>query len=415
VRCWAARFGEPKDVRQWWVPGRIELLGKHVDYAGGRSLLVAIDRGFHVLARPRRDRRVTLVDARSRQPYHGTIDPETAQHPGRWMDYPATVVRRLARDFPGAATGMDAVIASSLPSAAGLSSSSALVTATFLPLAAFNRLDARSDYRAAIDGPDALAGYLGAVENGHPFGALASDRGVGTLGGSQDHTAILRCRRDIVSGFRFLPVALESETPFPDDLMLVVAASGVPAPKAGTVREHYNRLARQAATLLGAWDRGDAAMPVSLLDLLTTHSDAADRLATAVGRLPDGTTLCERLQQFREECLVIIPGVVEALRRGDTAGLGQLVDRSHQLADQVLRNQVAETNRLVRIAREQGALAASGFGAGFGGSVWALVRRDEAGGFREAWLAAYLAEFPAHVATATSFASRPAGGACEVA
>ena len=54
---------------------------------------------------------------------------------------------------------------------------------------------------------------------------------------------------------------------------------------------------------------------------------------------------------------------------------------SHENADANLGNQVAETNALQRLARELGAVGSSGFEAGFGGSVWALVRTDEAEAF----------------------------------
>ena len=54
------------DVRAWWVPGRIEFLGKHTDYAGGRSLLCATERGFAVVAVPRADS-LRLRDGGSRR------------------------------------------------------------------------------------------------------------------------------------------------------------------------------------------------------------------------------------------------------------------------------------------------------------------------------------------------------------
>ena len=38
----------------WWVPGRLEVFGKHTDYAGGRTLVCAVPRGFAVAAAPRR-------------------------------------------------------------------------------------------------------------------------------------------------------------------------------------------------------------------------------------------------------------------------------------------------------------------------------------------------------------------------
>ena len=46
----------------WYVPGRIEVLGKHTDYGGGRSLICAAERGFHVVSAPRTDRRLAMTD-----------------------------------------------------------------------------------------------------------------------------------------------------------------------------------------------------------------------------------------------------------------------------------------------------------------------------------------------------------------
>ena len=62
---------------------------------------------------------------------------------GHWSNYPMTVARRLARNFPGLARGADIAFLSTLPRAAGLSTSSALVTATYLVLDAVNDLSAR--------------------------------------------------------------------------------------------------------------------------------------------------------------------------------------------------------------------------------------------------------------------------------
>ena len=412
-RAFAARFGDRAGARHWWVPGRIELLGKHVDYAGGRSLLAAVDRGFHVLARPRLDDRVHLVDARSGQSFAATLSAETPPTPGRWTDYVVSVVRRLARDFPTARRGMDAAIASSLPSASGLSSSSALVVATFLPLAAFNRLQELESWRDDLAG-DALAGYLGAVENGRAFGPFAGDFGVGTQGGSQDHTAILGCRRGQLSQFRFLPVARERDVALRDDWTLAVASSGVPAPKTGAVREHYNRLSGEAATLITTWNRRHGDTASSLLDILAADSGAEADLAAALTDHPDGPALVARLAQFREECLELIPAAGAAIEGGDAARLGALVDRSHHLAVTVLRNQVDETRDLAGRARELGAIAASAFGAGFGGSVWALLHRDGAEALLEDWRSWYHGRHPARAERAEFFLSAPAGGAEEV-
>src|SRR6266545_1519511 len=62
-RLGSASSGGPA---RWFVPGRIEVFGKHTDYAGGRSLLCAVERGFCVSAWPRPDRIVRISDARLR-------------------------------------------------------------------------------------------------------------------------------------------------------------------------------------------------------------------------------------------------------------------------------------------------------------------------------------------------------------
>ncbi len=59
------RASATRDIRRWYVPGRIEVLGKHTDYAGGRSLLCAAERGFCAVASPRDDATVRIADVAS--------------------------------------------------------------------------------------------------------------------------------------------------------------------------------------------------------------------------------------------------------------------------------------------------------------------------------------------------------------
>lgn len=412
--AFAARFGDLAEAREWWVPGRIELLGKHVDYGGGRSLLIAVNRGIHILARPRRDQRVHLTDARSRLSFSGQLDSDQPIAPGRWTNYPISVLRRIARDFPGSSQGMDAVLASSLPSAAGLSSSSAVIIAAFLPMAAFNALEETDAWHTHLRDPGSLPGYLGAIENGLAFGPFAADFGVGTLGGSQDHTAIMASQAGHVVQYRFLPVRPEGSSAVPHDWQFVVLSSGVSAPKAGAVRERYNQLSTEMRRIIACWNRQHGERAVSLLDVLRSATDAADRLADHLSIEPDGERLVARLRQFEAETLQIIPEVRRALETPDPMLLGEVVTRSQQLAETVLRNQVPETMHLVRSATRLGAMAASAFGAGFGGSIWAVVRRTDAEGFATAWLAEYLDAYPTHRAAATVFVTDAAAGAHEV-
>src|SRR6185295_14145906 len=105
-----------------------------------------------------------------------------------WFRYVAVIVRRLRHNFPGASLGADVTFASDLPRAAGLSSSSALTVSVSTALIRRAALTARPEWQAAINDNTDLAGYLGALETGLSFGALAGTSGIGVHGGSEDHT-----------------------------------------------------------------------------------------------------------------------------------------------------------------------------------------------------------------------------------
>ena len=125
-------------------------------------------------------------------------------------------------------------------------------------------------------------------------------------------------------------------------------------------------------------------------------------------------TLRARLAQFSDETEVIIPEVSRLLRAGDVAAIGPLVARSQANAEHALRNQIPETVHLARRATELGAAAGSAFGAGFGGSVWALVREEDVAVFTARWRDDYLATFPARGHRAEFFSSRPGPAAREL-
>lgn len=404
----ARTFGDTRDAQAWWIPGRIEVLGKHTDYGGGRSLLCAVERGFHLLAAPRDDGLVHMVDSSTRASLTVRLDRDSESRPAHWTDYPISVVRRLARDFPGASRGMSAVLRSSLPSASGLSSSSALVIASFLPLAAFNLLRERPEWRAIPD-DDHLAEYLGAMENGRAYGPFPADRGVGTQGGSEDQTAILRSAPGQILQYHFVPVTAEGVVPLPDGWCFVIAMSGVHAAKGAAVQGRYNALAAEMSDLVTIWNRSMGRQDRSLFTALQSAPTARADLDRALDGL-DGdrsTALRRRLAQFADESQEIIPAVAQALRAGTAALIGPLVARSQQGAIEALHNQIPETVHLAARATALGAIAASAFGAGFGGSVWALVREADLSPFRTAWRDDFLATFPQRRQRAEFFVSRP--------
>lgn len=385
-------------ARAYWIPGRLEFLGKHTDYAGGRSLCCAIERGICLLAVPRTDCRLRVRDIRSGEVIRSAVDAGARSDPGTWGNYVTTVARRMARNFPGPLLGGELAFASDLPVAAGMSSSSALITAVFLALADINDLPAADEYRRQVQSLADLGAYLGSIENGAAFGAFAGDSGVGTAGGCQDHTAILLSRPSALVQYSFLPVRFEQAVAVPDRHRFVIATSGVVAEKTGTALAKYNRAAATVSAILAAWNRATDRTDRSLADAVASAPDGAERIRKVIrgvsGPAADAGALTDRFEQFQTESGMIVPAAADALTQEDLSSLGALVDLSQECAERLLGNQVPETVELAHSARALGAVAASAFGAGFGGSVWALVPESRADRFPAEWARRYRRTFP---------------------
>jgi galactokinase len=306
-------------------------------------------------------------------------------------------------------TGADVLFASDLPRAAGMSSSSALVVASFLSLAAVNDLSKSEPYRLNIQSREDLATYLGCVENGSSFRELIGDCGVGTFGGSEDHTAILCCKPGKISQFSFCPTHFERALDLPKDLTFAIAVSGVVADKTGSALTKYNRLSLATRSILEIWNcetgRNDPSLAAALGSSRTAENDLRRLLRSAPPELD--FPLMDRFEQFVSESCSTIPRAADAFAAREWQRFGDLVDHSERNAEQLLQNQIGETIFLARSARQQGALAASAFGAGFGGSVWALIKEDHAQEFLKHWSRTYHHRLPQQCSSAF-FVSRPA-------
>ena len=401
-------------VLAYFVPGRIEVLGKHTDYAGGRSMVAAVEQGFCWVALPCEAPILRVCATEVDEEVEFEFAPQLEPHHGHWSNYPMTVARRLARNFPDRTRGAHMAFASDLLPAAGMSSSSAMMIATYLPLAAINALEEDEFHRRHIDDKLSLAAYLGTVENGQNFAELKGDKGVGTFGGSEDHTAILCSQAGMLGQFAYCPARFERRLAVPQGYGFAVAFSGVVAEKTGAAQEQYNRAAALVGAAVEAWREAAGASHVYLADILASAPEAAEQLYDILGRCQrrdfSAGQLQVRLQHFIAENEEIVGPAGDVLARGDLHRFGELVDRSQELTHTLLGNQVPETTSLARLARSCGAAAASAFGAGFGGSVWALIQMEAAPCFMEEWSRAFAEEFPA-AATQSRFFTTRAGPA----
>ncbi|AXE38054.1 galactokinase family protein [Acidipropionibacterium virtanenii] len=387
---------------RWFVPGRIEVLGKHTDYAGGRTLVAAVDRGVTTTCTPVDGDGVIASSSAVPGELHLAAGTDPHLPAGHWGGYVQAVIDRLTDNFgPLAPCRLD--VSSDLPLASGMSSSSALVSSVVLATADANGLTGSARWRRNVADEADLAQYLACFENGMSFKELAGAAGVGTFGGSEDHTAMVASRAGQLGQFRFCPIRLEKRVGFPADLALVVAVSGVAAEKTGAARDLYNRASLSTREILRLWNgatgRDDAVLANAL---------EADPGAVELHSLVSGDDyLTRRLDHFLAESERIIPAATDALGSGDLEGFGAAVDESQEVAGSLLGNQVPQTVALARIARALGAVASCSFGAGFGGSVWAAVPGADAGVFADSWLRGYRAEFPVEAARATTLITAP--------
>ncbi|MBN1853701.1 MAG: hypothetical protein JW829_13295 [Pirellulales bacterium] len=407
------------------VPGRIEVLGKHTDYVGGRSLIAAAEQGFCAVAVARRDATVHITDIQNGENCAFELSADLVPTAGHWSNYPMTVARRIARNFPsgfgqkhGQLRGADIAWISDLPPAAGMSSSSALIVLTFLLVSRINNLASRENYTQNIGRLEDLAGYLGTIENGQSFGSLAGDLGVGTFGGSEDHTAILCSTTDHLGQFSYCPVLRERSIQLSGDHVFALASSGVVAEKTGAAMGKYNRASGLASAAAEIWRQTTGRHDRHLAAAVASAPDAADRirdmLAHSSHAIYPSEELVRRFEHFMIESEELIPAVADRLEGAALIDFGEIVDRSQSIAIHLLGNQVPETMHLAATARELGALAASAFGAGFGGSVWALVAREEAETFLNQWRRRYLAVYPERADQALFFTSSPAPAAFRI-
>ena len=389
-------MSEAPEETAWRVPGRVEVLGKHTDYAGGSVLVGAIDRAITARAR-----RVTGPPASLTATTDGG-DPVTLRagvdpglEPGHWGRYLQTVLDRLTLNF-GVGTATHLSISSDLPPASGMSSSSALVCATALALASLNGWDADPRWIESMPDRLSLAGYLAAVEGGRAWRDLPGTSGVGTRGGSEDHTGMLCGAQDRLLLADFDPMCITRTISFPSQCG--------PNTVQAVLARWNEATGRTDASLAGAVKHliGDA----------TGEQAAGDPALKDLLRLCDPGYERQRIEQFLVESLVLVPDGARLIAAADP-GMGEVLERSQELADRGLRNQVPQTRLMVSLAREAGAIGASSFGAGWGGSVYALVPADDAEDFAPQWLQTYRDRAP-EAERAATIVTRPGPGACRL-
>ena len=353
-RAFRKRFGRsPEGVA--FAPGRVNLIGEHVDYCGLPVLPAALGRGVALAFAPRMDARIRCLSTASE---YGEVDFPLESDPprqgfGRYLSAAADGL--TAGGWTAAHAGFDGVLASDLPAAAGLSSSSALVIAgAFALLAVRGRLAAGE----TLSREEAMRLALDLAEAEH---------GVAIQGGAMDQSICLGGVPGHALHIAFDPPQWTSVSVDPDRFRLLVAYSGERADKgaaAGRIFDERVRQAREALLAAREFFPDAAGYPA----LVANHSP--EGLAAAADRLPP--PLDGRFRHVTSEAHRTT-AAIRCLQTGDAAALGALLDASHQSLRRDYGVSTPDLDALVEGARAGGALGARLTGAGLGGSTVILA------------------------------------------
>jgi galactokinase len=336
------------------APGRVNLIGEHVDYNEGLVLPAAIDRAVWIAASAAVGDVVTIeaADLGERTSFRlgdvaAKIDRQGRPLPA-WALYPAGVSEVLRRRGLVAA-GADVALASDVPIGAGLSSSAAIEVAFAVLWRALGAWRI-GDFDLAQLCQEAENAYVG-VSCGlmDPFASLHGRRG---------HALLLDCR-----SLEWKPV------PLPAGTVTVVADTKV---RRRLAASEFNLRRRQCAAAVEILRRTMPAVR-SLRDV--TPAELALRRAA----LPD--PLFARARHVVEE-IARVQAVIAEVERGDATALGRAMTDAHRSGRDLYEVSCYELDVLVDAAvRLEGCYGSRLTGAGFGGCTVSLVAEPLAGRF----------------------------------
>ena len=347
VNAFQLAFNQPPTVVAR-APGRVNLLGAHIDYSEGWVLPAAIDRSAWVAAAPSGDDEVVIeaVDFGERAAFRldwlmsSTL--ESAEVPA-WLRYPMGVAWALyeAGQKP---VGMKAVLTSDVPMGAGVSSSAAVEMAYLLAWEQLSGFRLDNLARAQL-GQRAENEYLG-------VGSGLMDQ-LASVNGRSNHAVLLDCRH-----------LTHEWVPLPEKTAVLLVDSGV---RRQLAKINYNSRpdqCRQAATIL----QQHLPQLRTLRDL--SHADF-ERYSH---HLP--MELRRRARHVVEECARVQAGV-DALKRGAVDHFGQLVRQSQLSSRDNYQNSIPElTVRAAAAWSVDGCYGSRFGGGGFGGFMQVLVDKE---------------------------------------
>ena len=223
-------------------PGRLNLMGRHIDHRGGGINVMAVDRDTIFVASPREDDVFSIVNTDasyddrsfstgellSLAPHENWLDYLGAEAVesrlnecrGDWANYVKAAALRFSLESENMLCGMDVAVSGNIPPAAGMSSSSSMVVAAAEAIVALNSLNLSKERFVDLCG------------EGEWF--------VGSRGGAGDHAAMKCCKKNTITNLKFKPFGVGRTVPFSEKYEVIVADSRIVSKKSEGSRDIFN-------------------------------------------------------------------------------------------------------------------------------------------------------------------------------
>lgn len=355
LQAFEKAFGDTKDVRVFFAPGRVNLIGEHTDYNGGHVFPCAISLGTYAAIRKRDDAVMRFYSANFERAGVITTSLEdlTPSKEAGWTNYPKGVVWAFGQKGHPIATGFDMAIYGDIPNGSGLSSSASLEVLTGAALRALFGPEELTNQDLALIGQFSENEY-----NGMKCGIM--DQFASAMG--KEGNAIFLDTNTLK--FEYAPIQLQG-------MKLMVTNTNK---KHSLVDSEYNLRREQCAKALAALQ--------TQLDIRTLGDLSIEEYEANKERIDD--EVCRRRAKHAVYENQRTIEAVAALKAGDVERFGELMNASHVSLRDDYETSCPEADLLAEEAwKLPGVLGSRITGGGFGGCTVSIVKDEAVEEFRE--------------------------------
>lgn len=341
-----------KHEKEFFSPGRVNLIGEHTDYNGGNVFPCAIDKGTYALARKRDDNKFRMYSENFAELgiIEFTLDKLVNEKEHRWVNYPKGVVKMFVDAGQKIESGFDILFYGNIPNGAGLSSSASIEILTAVVLKDLFNLDIDMIEMVKI-GQKTENLFIG-VNSG-----IMDQFAVGM--GKKDHAILLDCN---TLKYEYVPVMLENE-------VIVISNTNK---RRGLADSKYNERRSECEKAL---EELQTKLNIKALGELSIEEFEANKeiISNEVNRKRAKHAVYENQRTLKAQ---------KELSKDNLEEFGKLMNQSHESLRDDYEVTGVELDTLVELAwKEDGVIGSRMTGAGFGGCTVSIVKKDKVNDF----------------------------------